>query len=83
MKAHFCARRTFSTFDAHFKGSFTADAKFEFALGACEMHTTTFGESVSKFATGALNSVFLQMFLNPFGLIIGVVGFFPSRKIFA
>ena len=43
----------------------------------------TFGEGVSEFATRTLDSMFLQMFFHPFGLIIGVVGFFPSCKVFA
>ena len=83
MKSHFCAGRSLSAFDAHFKGSFTADAELEFTLCACKMHASTFGQGVSKFATWTLDSMFLQMFFHPFGLIIGVVGFFPSCKVFA
>ena len=83
MESHFSAGRTLPTFDTHFEGSFTADAEFEFTLCAGEMHTSTFGQGVAKFATWTLDSMFLQMFFHPFGLIIGVVGFFPSGKVFA
>ena len=83
MKSHFGAGRSFSAFDAHLKGSFTAYAEFEFTLCACEMHASSFGQGVSKFATWTLDSMFLQMFFHPFSLIIGVVGFFPSGKVFA
>ena len=83
MESHFGASRPLSAFDAHFKGSFTADAELEFTLCAGEMHTSSFGQSIAKFATRTLDSMFFKMFFHPFGLIIGVVGFFPSSKVFA
>ena len=83
MKSHFGAGRSFSAFDAHFKGSFTTDAEFKFTLCTGEMHTASFGQSIAKFATRTLDSMFFKMFFHPFGLIIGVVGFFPSCKVFA
>ena len=51
MESHFSTGRTLSAFDTHFEGSFTAYAEFEFTLCAGEMHTSTFGQGVAKFAT--------------------------------
>ena len=83
MKAHLCTCRAFSAFDTHLERSLATDAKLEFALSACEMHATAFGEGVTKFAAWTLNSMFLKVFFHPFSLVIGVIGFFPGCKIFA
>ena len=82
MQSHFSARRTFSTFDPHFERPFAAYTELKFTLGASEMHATPFGKSVSEFAVGTLNTMLLQVFFNSFGLVVRIIGFFPSCKVF-
>ena len=43
MESQFSAGRAFPTFDAHLEGSFTANTKLIFTLGAGEVHASTFG----------------------------------------
>ena len=82
MQSHFSARRTFSTFDPHFERPLAAYAELKFTLGASEMHAAPLGKSVAEFAVGALNTMFLEMFFDTFGLVVGVIGFFPRGKVF-
>ena len=82
MQAHFSTGGTFPTFDSHFERPLAAYAELKFTLGASEMHASPLGESVAEFAVWTLYTMLLEVFFHSFGLVVGVIGFFPGGKVF-